>query len=209
MGILRRDAPTWNAPVFISKEGGPRDPFRVLVACILSLRTKDETTGPASQRLFMLGSTPAAVHALTTRQIERAIYPVGFYRTKARTIRRLCDELLKHHGGLVPDDLDTLLKLPGVGRKTANLVVTQAFGRPGVCVDTHVHRITNRWGYVKTTTPHHTEMALRSKLPARHWIEINGLLVALGQTICRPISPLCSTCPISPYCGRVGVRRSR
>ena len=209
MRILRRAAPSWNAAVFTYAGTATRDPFRVLVACILSLRTKDETTGPAAARLFSLGSTPAAVQALTARQIERAIYPVGFYRTKARTIRRLCADLLARHGGRVPSALDTLLELPGVGRKTANLVVTQAFGRPGICVDTHVHRITNRWGYVRSHTPHHTEMALRQKLPTRYWIEINVLLVALGQTICRPISPRCSACPISAYCARVGVCRSR
>jgi endonuclease-3 len=146
---------------------------------------------------------------LTTRQIERAIYPVGFYRTKASRIRQLCAELLARYGGRVPNDLDALLGLPGVGRKTANLVVTQGFGRPGICVDTHVHRITNRWGYVRTGTPHDTEMALRRKLPTRHWIEINGLLVALGQTICRPVSPRCSSCPVASYCARVGVHRWR
>ena len=208
MRVLRREAATWNAPVFTSA-GPMRDPFQILVGCILSLRTKDETTGPAAARLFALARTPRAMERLTPARIARAIYPVGFYRTKARTIRRLSGDLLERHRGRVPDTIDALLELHGVGRKTANLVVTQAFRRPGICVDTHVHRITNRWGYVRTRTPHDTEMALRRKLPARYWREINELLVALGQTICRPISPRCSRCPIGTFCARVDVERMR
>ena len=209
MGILRREAAAWNAPVFTSAGNTSRDPFRVLVGCILSLRTKDETTGPAAARLFARARTPATLRRLTALQIERLIYPVGFYRTKARRLRLLCTQLLAHHGGRVPESLEELLELPGVGRKTANLVLTLGFKRPGICVDTHVHRITNRWGYVRTRTPHDTEAALRRKLPTRHWIEINVLLVALGQTICRPVSPRCTGCPVVAYCGRVGVRRWR
>jgi endonuclease-3 len=208
MRVLRREAATWNAPVFTSA-GPMRDPFQILVGCILSLRTKDETTGPAAARLFALARTPRAMGRLTPARIARAIYPVGFYRTKARTIRRLSGDLLERHRGRVPDTIDALLELHGVGRKTANLVVTQAFRQPGICVDTHVHRITNRWGYVRTRTPHDTEMALRRKLPARYWREINELLVALGQTICRPISPRCSRCPIGTFCARVDVERMR
>lgn len=206
---LRREASAWNAPVFSSAPGSERDPFKVLVGCILSLRTKDETTGPASARLFALADSPRTMLRLPARRIERAIYPVGFYRTKARTIRRVCAELIERHAGAVPGTIDELLELHGVGRKTANLVVTQAFGRPGICVDTHVHRITNRWGLVRTKTPHETEQALREILPRRHWIEINELLVALGQTLCRPLSPRCSLCPVASDCRRVGVRRSR
>jgi len=208
MRVLRREAATWNAPVF-TMSGPMRDPFRILVGCLLSLRTKDETTGPAAARLFGLARTPRAMQRLTVRQIERAIYPVGFYRTKARTIRRLCDDLLERHSGRVPATIEELLELHGVGRKTANLVVIQAFRRQGICVDTHVHRITNRWGYVRTRTPDGTEVALRRKLPARHWQEINEILVALGQMICRPISPHCSRCPVHSYCARVGVTRAR
>jgi endonuclease-3 len=208
MQVLRREAATWNAPVFTSM-GPLRDPFQILVGCILSLRTKDETTGPAAARLFGLARTPRAMWRLTPGRIARAIYPVGFYRTKARTIRRLSKDLLERHRGRVPDTLDALLELHGVGRKTANLVVTQAFRQQGICVDTHVHRITNRWGYVRTRTPIDTEMALRRKLPARHWREINEILVALGQTICRPISPRCSRCPVGTFCARVGVERMR
>ena len=186
-----------------------RDPFRVLISCLLSLRTKDETTGPAARRLFELASTPQAMLTLSPRDIERAIYPVGFYRTKARTILDICDALIERFGGHVVDDLDELLTLKGVGRKTANLVLTQGFAKPGICVDTHVHRISNRWGYVRTRDPHATEMALRRKLPPQYWIDYNDLLVAFGQTICQPMSPWCSRCPVVEFCPRRGVTRSR
>ena len=175
-------------------------PFRVLIGCLLSLRTKDETTGPAAARLFALADTPAGIAALPRRRIERAIFPVGFYRTKAAGLQRVCRELLERFDGRVPSDLDDLLTLHGVGRKTANLVVTFGFGLPGICVDTHVHRISNRWRYVETDTPERTEMALRAKLPRRHWIHYNDLLVAFGQTLCRPIGPHCERCPIEPWC---------
>ncbi len=186
-----------------------RDPFQILIACLLSLRTKDETTGPAAERLFALACTPDAMLQLTPRQIERAIFPVGFYRTKARVIRGVCRDLLARFGGKVPDDLEALLTLKGVGRKTANLVVTVGFDKPGICVDTHVHRISNRLGFVRTKTPEQTELALRRKLPRRHWIELNDLLVGFGQNICQPISPRCSICPVRRLCRRVGVTYSR
>ena len=185
------------------------DPFRVLIACLLSLRTKDETTGPASARLFTLADTPQAMLRLTPRQIERAIFPVGFYRTKARVILGVCRDLLDRFGGQVPDEIDALLTLKGVGRKTANLVVTQGFNKPGICVDVHVHRISNRWGYVKTRNPEETEMALRGRLPRRYWIGYNDLLVAFGQNVCQPLSPKCSECPVSRGCPRLGVTHSR
>jgi endonuclease III len=181
----------------------------VLVACILSLRTQDSTTGPAAARLFAVADTPSAMLALSPRAIERLIYPVGFYRTKARVILGLCRDLLERFGGRVPDDLDALLTLKGVGRKTANLVITLGYGRPGICVDTHVHRISNRLGYVRTGDPEATEMALRARLPRRYWIGYNDLLVAFGQNICTPISPRCSTCPVSALCRRVGVTSAR
>jgi endonuclease III len=206
---LRRTAPAWNPTALTTVAGERPDPFRVLVACILSLRTQDSTTGPASARLFALADTPRTMLKRSARAIERAIYPVGFYRTKARVILRLCRDLLERFGGQVPDDLDALLTLHGVGRKTANLVVTMGFGKPGICVDTHVHRISNRLGYVRTASPTETEMALRARLPARHWIGYNDLLVAFGQNVCTPISPRCSTCPVSALCRRVGVTTSR
>jgi endonuclease III len=186
-----------------------RDPYQVLIACLLSLRTKDETTGPAARRLFALADTPQAMLTLTLAQIERAIYPVGFYKTKAQTVREVSRVLIEQYAGRVPDEIDELLTLKGVGRKTANLVVTQGFGKPGICVDTHVHRISNRWGYVQTKTPEETEMALRAKLPRQYWIEYNDLLVAFGQTLCHPTSPKCSECPVVRHCAKVGVMRSR
>jgi endonuclease-3 len=206
---LRQAAPRWNAPVvtLIAIQSG--DPFHVLVSCILSLRTRDETTAAASRRLFELARSPEDMLRRSCAQIQHAIYPVGFYRTKARTILDICRVLIARFGGRVPDDLDQLLALKGVGRKTANLVLTKGFGKPGICVDTHVHRISNRWGYVRTKHPEATEMALRRKLPSEYWLEYNDLLVAFGQTICQPLSPWCSRCPVSDCCPRVGVRRSR
>jgi endonuclease-3 len=206
---LQRSAPGWRRTALAVVSAETADPFRVLVACLLSLRTQDTTTGPAAERLFALGDTPAAMLQLTPRQIERAIYPVGFYRTKARVILRLCRDLLERFAGRVPDDIDALLTLKGVGRKTANLVVTVGYGKPGICVDTHVHRISNRLGYVKTRTPEQTEMALRAKLPRRYWIGYNDLLVTFGQNVCAPISPRCSACPVRALCRRVGVTSSR
>ena len=207
---LQAKAPEWNPTVLAEvADETERDPFRILIACLLSLRTKDETTGPAAERLFALARTPAAMLRLTPRRIARAIFPVGFYRTKARVIRGVCRDLLARFGGTVPGDLDALLTLKGVGRKTANLVVTMGFGRPGICVDTHVHRISNRLGFVRTKSPDQTELALRKKLPRRHWIELNDLLVAFGQNVCQPLSPRCSTCPVRALCPQIGVTRSR
>lgn len=186
-----------------------KSPFLVLISCHLSLRTKDETTLPASERLFALAQTPQAMLKLTAKQIEKAIYPVGFYKTKAKRILGICRDLTANFNGRVPDDLDTLLTFKGVGRKTANLVLTEGFGKPGICVDTHVHRISNRFGYVKTKTPEATEMELRKKLPPKYWIEYNSLLVMWGQNICKPISPLCSICPVKNFCARTNVGKSR
>jgi endonuclease-3 len=179
------------------------------VACILSLRTQDTTTGPAAARLFAVADTPATMLRLTPRAIEKLIYPVGFYRTKARVIRGLCRDVLERFGGRVPDTIDELLTLKGVGRKTANLVVTIGFGKPGICVDTHVHRISNRLGYVRTKTPDETETALRARLPRRYWIGYNDLLVSFGQNVCTPMSPKCSTCPVTDLCLKVGVTTRR
>jgi endonuclease-3 len=206
---LTRHAPSWRTTALAVVAAERDDPFRVLIACLLSLRTKDETTGPASARLFALADTPHAMLRLTPRQIERAIFPVGFYRTKARVIIGVCRDLIDRFGGQVPDEIDALLTLKGVGRKTANLVVTQGFKKPGICVDVHVHRISNRWGYVKTRNPEETEMALRGRLPRRYWIGYNDLLVAFGQNVCQPLSPKCSECPVSRGCPRLGVTHSR
>ena len=181
----------------------------MLIACILSLRTQDTTTGPAAARLFAVAATPADMLALPAAHIAKLIYPVGFYRTKARVILGICRDLLERFGGQVPDTIDALLTLNGVGRKTANLVVTMGFNKPGICVDTHVHRISNRLGYVRTKHPEETEMALRDRLPRRFWIGYNDLLVGFGQNVCTPISPRCSTCPVRPLCRRIGVTSSR
>jgi len=186
-----------------------RDPFEILISTILSLRTKDEVTEVASERLFALASTPKEMIALSGEEIRRAIYPVGFYRTKAETILHVCRELIDRFHSRVPDTLDALLTLKGVGRKTANLVVSLGFGGAGLCVDTHVHRISNRLGYVRTKTPEETEFALRAKLPPPYWLRYNTLLVAFGRNTCRPISPLCSGCPVAVHCDRTGVKKSR
>jgi len=185
------------------------DPFLVLVSCILSLRTKDQTTLGASQRLFALANNPEKMLKLSVEKISSAIYPVGFYRTKARNIRAICKDLVEKFYSHVPDEIDVLLTLQGVGRKTANLVLTEGFGKLAICVDTHVHRISNRLGYVKTKMPEETEMALRAKLPKKFWIEYNALLVVWGQNICRPISPLCSQCLARPWCPQKGVDKKR
>ncbi len=190
----------------ISRE---RTPFHVLISCLLSLRTKDQTTREASNRLFAVADNPKDMVKIPASRLEKLIYPVGFYRTKARKIKGICKVLLEKYDGKVPDEIDELLQLNGVGRKTANLVVTLGYKKPGICVDTHVHRITNRWGYVKTKNPHETEFALRKKLPQRYWLTINDLLVTFGQNICVPISPKCSICPVNSSCKKVGVARHR
>jgi endonuclease-3 len=204
--ILKKEVEQWRIPAVGHYS---QTPFTVLISCILSLRTQDKTTDEASRRLFKLARTPKTMVKLDASVIEKTIYPVGFYKNKAKNIIKICGLLLLECKGRVPDDIDELLKLPGVGRKTANLVVTLGYNKPGICVDTHVHRISNRWGYVETKTPEQTEMALREKLPPQYWIMINDLLVSFGQNRCKPISPLCSQCKIRRYCDRVGVEVSR
>lgn len=186
-----------------------KSPFLVLISCILSLRTKDQTTLPASERLFNVADTPEKMLKLKPLEIEKLVYPVGFYKTKARTILGICRDILEKFDGKVPSDLDVLMTLKGVGRKTANLVLTEGFGIPAICVDTHVHRISNRIGYLKSKDPHETEMILRKQLPKKHWIEYNALLVTWGQNICKPVSPLCTQCGIRKYCSRIGITISR
>lgn len=209
IAILREEYPKWRKPaVTVVAESG-RSPFRVLVSCIISLRTKDEVTAQASARLFERADTPAALLNVPVEEIARLIYPCGFYRNKAEQIQDISRRLVADYAGNVPDEIDELLLFKGVGRKTANLVVTLGFGKPGICVDTHVHRICNRWGYVATKTPEQTEMRLRAILPKDYWIEINDLLVAFGQNHCLPVSPFCSTCRLASLCPRIGVLRSR
>jgi len=186
-----------------------RDAYQVLISCILSLRTKDKTTVQASQRLFKVADNPANMLKLTVGKIQKLIYPVGFYRNKSRAILQISRKLLKDYSGKVPPLLDALLGLNGVGRKTANLVLGLGFGIPAICVDTHVHRISNRLGWVKTNKPEETELVLRSIIPRSKWIELNTILVTFGQNLCFPVSPFCSKCKVYGLCKRRGVVTSR
>jgi endonuclease-3 len=183
--------------------------FHLLVATVLSSRTKDDVTGPAARRLLARAGTPRALARLSEAKIARLIYPAGFYRTKARQLRALGRALEERHGGRVPPDMEALLSLPGVGRKTAALVLNTAFAREVICVDTHVHRISNRLGWVSTQHPHQTERALMQLLPRSYWIPVNMLLVRFGQSVCTPVSPFCSRCPVRSHCPQIGVARRR
>ena len=209
VAAIASDYRRWNPPIITLIAHRGATPFEVLVSTVLSLRTKDEVTAVAAERLLAVANTPAAMRDLTPAQIEALIYPVGFYPTKARRLLAMCQILLDRYDGKVPDTLEALTALPGVGRKTANLVLVEGFKIPAICVDTHVHRISNRIGYVNTKTPDKTEMALRKKLPRRHWIRYNELLVAFGQVLCRPVSPFCSRCPVADMCPQIGVDRHR
>ena len=206
---LRREMKKWREPSVTHISRRSNDPFRVLVSCLISLRTKDEVTRAASHRLFQLASSPEQLAVLPVAKIERAIYPAGFYHTKAARLKALSRILIDQYEGNVPDDLPILCSIKGIGRKTANLVLTRGFGKPGICVDTHVHRITNRWGYVTTKTPKATEMQLRKILPRKYWISINDLLVAFGQNVCVPVSPKCSECRLETICKKVNIERHR
>ena len=192
-------------------ESSKEDPFQVLIGTLLSARTQDATTAAASERLFSKASTPEAMAKLTVKQIEKLIYPVSFYRHKAKHVKETCRLLTVNFGGRVPGTMDELLTLPGVGRKTANLVLILAFkSAKNICVDTHVHRISNRLGWVKTATPDETEQALYRATEARWWPIVNLYLVTWGQNVCRPVYPRCGECAIARWCERVGVvKRSR
>ena len=205
---LRKSIKTWPIPV-VTAISSKRNPFMVLVSCILSLRTRDMVTASASDRLFVLACTPEDFVNLEPEQVEKAIYPVAFFRNKTVTLFNLCKVLIDEYDGKVPELLDELLQIKGVGRKTANLTITLGYGNLGICVDVHVHRISNRWGYVETKSPDETEIALRKMLPKRYWKEFNNLLVSFGQNICKPTSPYCSKCCIEKYCSQTGVISSR
>lgn len=209
MFLLAEWAKKFDPPAVTKEAQQSKDPFRVLIATVLSARTKDEVTYEAAKRLFNLASTPKAIANLSEEKIAKAIKPVNFYITKAKRIKQIAKILVENHNGKVPKDLETLLTLPGVGRKTANLVLTEGYGLYGVCVDTHVHRILNRLGLAKTKKPVETEFFLRKVLPKEHWIRINTYLVSFGQKVCTPISPFCSKCVISTICKKVGVKRQR
>ena len=185
------------------------DPFRILVSTMISLRTKDQVTSAASERLLSRAPTPEKLARLGRKQIAELIYPAGFYKTKAQNLKSTAEVLVGRYAGRVPESMEQLLELPGVGRKTANLVRNLGYGLDGICVDTHVHRISNRLGWVRTRTPEQTESSLEEVLPRRHWIRINELLVRFGQTVCTPVSPFCSRCPIADHCPRIGVERCR
>lgn len=180
-----------------------KNPYLVLIACILSLRTNDKTTYPATLRMLKLAKTPQEMMNVAEEDLAKAIYPVGFYKNKAGQIIELSKIIVEKYNGKVPDSIDELCKFRGVGRKTANLVMTLGFGEPAICVDVHVHRIFNRLGYIKTKNPEETEFALREQLPKKYWIPINTLLVTHGQNVCKPIKPQCEVCPISKYCAKV------
>ncbi len=209
--LLKDALKTYNEPIVSrAKRDFSQTPFTTLISCILSLRTKDEVTAQASKRLLKKYDTPEKIVNLSEQQIQMLIYPVGFYKTKARRIKEIAQTLLDRYGGAVPDEFDELLKLKGVGRKTANIVMVYGHHHHGyIPIDTHCHRIPNRLGWVNTKTPEKTEHALRRILPKAYWDDFNDLFVTFGQNICLPISPLCSKCPITQYCKKIGVKKSR
>ncbi|MCF7859263.1 MAG: endonuclease III [Candidatus Cloacimonetes bacterium] len=203
--ILEKLFLSYPAPVVDLIEEQTKDPFKILVTTMLSARTKDQTTSEVVQRLFKIIDTSEDLKKYSISEIEKMIYPVGFFRNKARYLKELPAVLEKEFNNIIPEEVEALVQLPGVGRKTANLVRVIAFKKPAVCVDVHVHRITNRIGYVKTKTPYETEMALRRKLPEKYWMMFNSYLVAFGQNHCTPRNPKCSSCPIYDECRRIGV----
>ena len=207
--ILKKELHKGETPVVSAMAENSPDPYAILISTLLSLRTKDEVTAVAAEKLLRLAATPAEMLKIPEEKIARTIYPAGFYRNKAKTVLTASKDLIERFGSKVPDNIDDLLSIKGVGRKTDNLVVTLGYGKEGICVDTHVHRISNRLGYVRTKTPDETEMALRAKLPRKYWIDINTLMVFFGRTTCKPVSPLCSVCPLAGYCDRAGVTKSR
>lgn len=205
MRILKREYEKKRMPIVDLIQARTNDPFQVLVATILSARTLDRTTAAACRKLFGVVRNLADLRRVPRLRLERLIYPVGFYRTKAKLLKRLPDVVAKRFRGIIPDTVEELIQLPGVGRKTANLVVAVAFDKPAICVDVHVHRISNRWGLIRTRTPLETEMVLRRRLPVKYWQVFNAYLVSFGQSVCRPLRPQCNACPIYAQCERVGV----
>ena len=207
--LLKKEVKYYKVPVVDLIAIQSNDPFKVLISALLSARTKDEVTLKAAERLFSVVKNADDLEKIPLKTLEKIIYPVGFYKTKSKNLMELPSVLRKEFNGNIPSSVEELILLPGVGRKTANLVVGAGFGKPAICVDTHVHRILNRIGYVKTKNPQETENALRKKLPHQYWISINSILVAYGQHTCVPISPFCSRCPIERYCKKIGVVRKR
>ncbi|RMH79645.1 MAG: endonuclease III [Acidobacteria bacterium] len=204
MDILRREFSKWNAPIVSLIAHKTKSPFHALICALLSTRTRDETTAEICKRLLGRVSSPQDLLLMDTKDIEELIYPVGFYRNKAIFLKELSKQLVEEFGGKVPDSLEDLLKLRGVGRKVANLVLSEGYGKPAICVDVHVHRISNRWGLISTKSPEETERALMEILPVEYWREYNRLLVAFGQTICKPVRPRCGECPVREWCDYYG-----
>ncbi len=200
MKILKEEFNHWNAPVVSLMAQKDGDPFKVLTCALLSTRTKDTTTSEVCKRFLQNIKGFEDLLNIDLKNLEELIYPVGFYKNKAKQLKALAWKVINDFGGKVPDNIQDLLKLPGVGRKVANLVLADAFKKPAICVDTHVHRISNRWGLVKTKTPEETERALEEVLPKEYWLDYNKILVAFGQTVCRPVKPQCHICKISKYC---------
>lgn len=200
MRLLKREARNFKQPIVTDIAARNESPFLVLISCILSLRTRDETTEKAAERLFALADNPKSMLSLSAKQIERSIYPVGFYRTKAKRIKGICKKLLDEYNGKVPADFEELMKFKGIGRKTANIVMVYGFNEPGLPIDTHCHRIPNRLGWINTKTPEKTEEELKKILPRKYWHDFNDLFVQFGQNICKPVGPRCGECPINKYC---------
>lgn len=207
--ILKIEFKNWKVPVVTLIALQSKDPFKVLLSTIISLRTKDEVTIEASKRLYQILKKPEDIFNVSFDELEKAIYPCGFYKRKSIQIKNICERLVNEFDSIVPKEIDTLLKFEGVGRKTANLVLSEGYNIPAMCVDVHVHRISNRFGFINTKTPEESEFELRSKLPIEYWNDYNTILVAFGQSLCRPISPHCSKCPVVKYCSRIGVDKFR
>jgi endonuclease III len=207
--LVRTAVEKYDLPVLEKFNEMTQDPYWVLISCILSLRAKDETTEKVARALYAAAPTPLQVLKIPVKKMEKIVYRSGFYKVKARNVLNITRIILEKYGGKVPDNIDELLTIKGVGRKTANLVVTVAFNKPGICVDTHVHKISNRWGYVRTKNPDETEMRLREILPQEYWIKYNLWLVLFGQNICLSVSPWCSKCPVSKDCPKAGVEKHR
>ena len=209
LDIVQAAVAQYDIPVLEKFNEMTKDPYWVLISCILSLRAKDETTEKVARALYAAAPTPEKVLRIPVKKMEKIVYRSGFYKVKARNVLNITRTILEKYKGKVPDEIDELMTIKGVGRKTANLVVTVAFKKPGICVDTHVHKISNRWGYVKTKTPDETEQRLRQILPQKYWIKYNMWLVLFGQNICLSVSPLCSSCPLNRLCPKIGVDRHR
>jgi len=203
ISILDKKKLELGSPVFDLIKIIGNDPFKILISTIISLRTRDEITIQSSKKLFKFLKSPNDIINISVKQISEAIYPCGFYNRKSIQIKQICISLINNYDSKIPDDLETLLTFKGIGRKTANLILSRGFNIPAICVDTHVHRISNRFGYIKTKTPEQSEFKLMNKLPKKYWINYNLILVALGQSICKPINPKCDKCPISKLCEKI------